>query len=173
MRKFKRMSEVKVLADKALVKFIREIGDPEPEYANGPFDYYLGGNVYVVESFLDIKQIPTSIPNAGSADGWATLFEASDAFDICEWVLDGKYVQLTQITNNSGGDTWLIPAHAAELVPTLLQSIELSAAREAEVLEDNEALLDEYEGRKQMDAEDILDETTNEDDLKCDPEEPC
>jgi len=140
MKRFERMVDVNVLGDKALVSFIRGLGDPEPEYADGPFEDYLGGDVYVVESFLDIKQIPTSIPNSGSATGYANLFEASDAFDICEWVMDGKYVQLSQLLSNSGGDTWMIPAHAVKLTPTVLQSIVLSAVQEGDALAENEGV---------------------------------
>lgn len=86
------------------------------------FESYLGGYVYLIESLNEIKEIETSKFHP-TEDRFFNLSECSDIFDICEWMPNNEFVQVVKITNDSGGDSYIIPRHLALQHRFLIDSI--------------------------------------------------
>jgi len=86
------------------------------------FESYLGGYVYLIESLDEIKEIETSKFHP-TEDRFFNLSECSDIFDICEWMPNNEFVQVVKITNDSGGDSYIIPRHLALQHRFLIDSI--------------------------------------------------
>jgi hypothetical protein len=65
---------------------------------------YLGGNVYVVETYLDLYQVrglkKASTETASILDG-GYIFDVAERFD--------EYIKLILISNNGGGNTFFVP----------------------------------------------------------------
>ena len=93
-----------------------------PEEKDRLFESYLGGYVYLIESLDEIKEIETSKLHP-TEDRFFNLSECSDIFDICEWMPNNEFVQVVKITNDSGGDSYIIPRHLALQHRFLIDSI--------------------------------------------------
>ena len=97
-------------------------------------DQYLGGFIYLIEEEHDLKKIYTScitkLPK-GEQDrdlgGWASIVECPDAFDQCEYILNGEYVAILLCTNNDGGNLFIVPKHIAETEPNIDKSIKMTS----------------------------------------------
>jgi hypothetical protein len=63
---------------------------------------YLGGELLVVETEADLREIKDYPKDSSLAEGPVTA-------DICSFVSDKSYVALVQLTNNAGGPTYFIP----------------------------------------------------------------
>lgn len=97
----------------------------DSENTTESFDVYFGGGFYLVESLEDLKQIETMMPQP-EQNRYLSLADNAAVFDVCEWTSSGKFVNVSLITNNSGGNTYLIPKSIAEQSPNVLTSIQLS-----------------------------------------------
>lgn len=99
----------------------------EPDYKTDEsfFSYLFGGDVYVIETFDDLKKIDVlkSIDADGNVIDWlnakavrnANITEASDFFDAADYIApEGKFVALFMATNNSGGNVYYIPRDIAD-----------------------------------------------------------
>jgi hypothetical protein len=104
---------------KMLDSLFVENADSVADLMNKPLDEILGGGIFLVESEEDLKEVPTTIPGI-------SLFEKADSYDICEVTPDGLFVTIVLITNNSGGNTYMIPIELANTLPNVLRSIELT-----------------------------------------------
>lgn len=93
-----------------------------PEEKDRLFESYLGGYVYLIESLDEIKEIETSKFHP-IEDRFFNLSECSDIFDICEWMPNNEFVQVVKITNDCGGDSYIIPRHLALQHRFLIDSI--------------------------------------------------
>ncbi len=93
-----------------------------PEEKDKLFESYLGGYVYLIESLDEIKEIETSKFHP-TEDRFFNLSECSDIFDICERMPNNEFVQVVKITNDSGGDSYIIPRHLALQHRFLIDSI--------------------------------------------------
>jgi hypothetical protein len=92
------------------------------------FMEYFGGYIYVLESLDELKEIDTGTMHP-CEDRFLNLSEASDVFDICEWVCGHTYVHVMNITSNSGGASYFIPRPLALQHRYLLDSIHESASQ--------------------------------------------
>lgn len=95
------------------------------------FDASLGGDIFVVETIEDLQAIESHAVRGGDLC-IDKLSDTACVFDICEWVLDGKFLEIFIATNNSGGPTYYIPREIALASPTVMQSIELTKENAAE-----------------------------------------
>jgi len=122
-------SELVNIKDVELAGFISSLylkvkGDMEEvEGFKGDFEYWFGGPVFIVEDMCDLNQITTMIDD-GSGRRWTSILENSDSFDVCEYVMDGRYVQIVNITTDAGGNTYMVPRNIADQVPYIAESIE-------------------------------------------------
>jgi hypothetical protein len=83
-----------------------------------PFNEVFGGNVFVVESPEDLREIRTV--------NRTSLAEAPAVFDICQWYFNFTFVEVFLATNNAGGNTYLIPDDIANNSENVLKSIGLT-----------------------------------------------
>jgi hypothetical protein len=91
------------------------------DYETEPFDYLLGGNIFVVEVPEDLKEI-TSINPITERD--INLYEEPFEFDIANnFKREPETVALILFTNNSGGNMYIAPEN---IHPHVLRSIVLS-----------------------------------------------
>jgi hypothetical protein len=80
------------------------------------FMTYMGGNVFLVETEDDLKQVTGMDFQFSKQHGrWPNCTEAILAWDDCRYLLnaDGSsdYALLFAATNNAGGPSWFIPRH--------------------------------------------------------------
>jgi len=76
----------------------------------------LGGNVFILETAEDLKQISVNE---------STLFDTPSMFDIAHLLQDLKYMLLATMTSETGGATYFIPdsvflAHSSILMSLIL-----------------------------------------------------
>jgi hypothetical protein len=108
---------------------------PPEEHVGKNLSNEFGGKFLLVEDIADLKKIYTSAeselpvaeqdPDCG---GWASIVEAPNSFDMCEWILDGGYVAVLLCSNNAGGTTFFVPEEIANNCPNLLASIDETRA---------------------------------------------
>lgn len=79
--------------------------EEEPDQS---LSFFIGGNLYVVEEPEDLLDISTTVFRGTH---YLSLFETADIFDICEWMPGNRFVEICNITNNSGGNTYYVPSH--------------------------------------------------------------
>lgn len=90
------------------------------------FDYF-GGHIYLVETELDLKMVPTSVEAdiyEGSLGGFKNITETPSQYDVAIITDDGKFVLLVLITTNAGGDSYLIPIEVAKNCPNVMESLD-------------------------------------------------
>jgi hypothetical protein len=90
-----------------------------------PFNGIFGGEIYVIESLDDLKEISTGI---ASGNRWLSLAEVPDSFDMCEWIdKDPKtgYVGVLMCWNDAGGPLYFIPKEF--VTANVKESIRLTA----------------------------------------------
>jgi hypothetical protein len=92
---------------------------PRGELAEMDLHTLFGGSVFIVESADDLKQVE-------AADG-SNLHDKAGTFDICDWVLNGRFICVFLANNNNGGPSYMIPARVCELSSNVLKSVELTA----------------------------------------------
>jgi hypothetical protein len=95
--------------DRAVMGYADTQGECE-ENATKQYADYMGGCFYLCETPEDLKQISTS--KSVIVDGverWANLTEASDIFDVCDWLPGSEHVVVAMFWNNAGGDIFYIP----------------------------------------------------------------
>ena len=83
---------------------------------------YFGGDIFVVESLEDLKEISTGMPKSNTEH--FSLFEQPTAFDVAEWSKDNRYVHISLFTNNNGGSLYIIPKEIADSTYNVRGSIE-------------------------------------------------
>jgi hypothetical protein len=115
MKIFKNLAELSAGAPPAVVaSMMKGYGDyPSPEDASLSFSDYFGGDVYLVESEEDLKEIPVYFGNEDDPEK-ENLFFMPGGFDICEWSdKSKKFVLLVLLCTNAGGPTWFVPEEFA------------------------------------------------------------
>lgn len=124
---------------KALIDNMSSEGDIDVGYENDEnfFSYMLGGDVYVVETVDDLKEIQVlkSIDADGNIVGWldksgiraANITEAAGDFDAADFILpDNNFIALFMATNNSGGNVYYIPKEVFDQCPNIVESVRLT-----------------------------------------------
>ena len=123
MKKYENMTELMTadvfiyLTYKDILKSLSE-EDFEGLFSE-PFQNTLGGDIFIIESKEDLKQIQTG----GLSEEESTLFDKPDIFDVCEW--NGEYVLVWYATNNSGGPSFWIPKEIALNNKNVMASLSL------------------------------------------------
>jgi hypothetical protein len=90
------------------------------------FEWALGGFVYVLEEVKDLDQIETHTPDVDEKR-WLTLKETADVFDAMD-LLEGDWLCVLNITNNSGGPMYYIPGWMRLHCSYIQKSYELTNA---------------------------------------------
>ena len=93
-------------------------------------DYYddmepvIGGYIYLVETPYELSAIQTTNYNSWQ-NRYETLNESASVFDVCDMIA-GKYYYLSNLTNNAGGNAYVIPVSLAN--ENVKRSYELTMA---------------------------------------------
>lgn len=96
-----------IIDNLSLVKsYVEEHGN---ESFADDFMWCFGGYFHVLEEESDLGKISVTDMDWIDRERWPTLLETSGTFDACEWLPDGSYVYIFEVTNNSGGHSYLIP----------------------------------------------------------------
>ena len=118
---------------KEVVEYLKSINllEPNPDYIDpnipetASFEHQLGGKIYIIETYDDLKLIPTTVYEEDSEvelGGWKSIVESASQYDICEYTPDGTYVLIWLATNDSGGPSYFIP----RAISDMCSNIELS-----------------------------------------------
>jgi hypothetical protein len=87
--------------------------------AKKPFEEALGGNVFLVEEWNDLKEVTIDYFSGANA------LETAGQLDIAEWADEDKtFAFFFSATNESGGPGYFVPAHLMN--GNLLETINLS-----------------------------------------------
>jgi len=90
------------------------------------FQYAFGGNVYVVETLEDLKEIHTLEPSPDETR-WLSILEAASSFDQAVYLPGERWVMMWMATNNNGGPSFFIPRELADQVTNIKKSMCLSS----------------------------------------------
>jgi hypothetical protein len=82
---------------------------------NESFEFLFGGNLFIIENLDELSNIK------GASN--ASLLEACDMYDVAEYT--DKFAIFALITNNSGGNSYAIPRHIADMCPNVDASIQM------------------------------------------------
>jgi len=114
-------------------EYIKEICDNDEEMDLTDLEGQFGGKIYLIETIEDLKGIYTcqesKLPKHEQhplCAGWASIVEVADSFDACEYIGNGKFVNILLCTNNAGGNTFIVPRGIADTCDNILKSIELT-----------------------------------------------
>jgi len=88
-------------------------------------DWY-GGDVHLIETEDDLKEIKTTIVSKDNPNEWASILEKADSFDSCRILPHSLYVEVFNATTDAGGSSYFIPLKLANEYPTVIESINLS-----------------------------------------------
>lgn len=109
-------SPSKILTEK-VQKFCKDLELSGEDFLND-----FGGFFYLVETEEDLKEIPTTVI---INDKYSNLKDSASAFDIFER-LDDNFYHVLMVTNNSGGNTYIVPISIVENNPNALKSRDLT-----------------------------------------------
>jgi len=138
MKQYTSKQSLGEVADRTLWTYLIELVEQVAGDAVNPGDDFqfmdvLGGDIFIVQSAEDLKQIRTAtFQETGDvtqdtvveeSDGYLSIVETFDAFDCCEYILNGRYVNILLCTNNSGGDTYIVPRNIADKCDNIRRSI--------------------------------------------------
>jgi len=107
------LKELREVADKVIVDNVLELYKQEEfndyDRENDTFEFLLGGNIFLIETVEDLKEIDTTVPRTDT-QGYKSLYETSAIFDIAYYIgPNQEYAMIVLIVNNSGGPTFYIP----------------------------------------------------------------
>ena len=94
-----------------------EYEEPVEETLESSFESLYGGNYHYCNMVADVKDIPSGV-------GDKSLAEVAGVFDVVVYVLDGAYLEVALMTNNSGGNSYFIPRAAVVAYPTIQETID-------------------------------------------------
>ena len=128
-----KVSELDELSDGDLAVYLRDLVElVRGESTQDNFVDDMGGAIYLIESYDDLKKVYTSneseLPEEEQdpfCGGWASILEAPDVFDDCKTILDGDYTLMLLCTNNNGGNMFIVPKEYN--IPNIKKSIEMTA----------------------------------------------
>jgi len=128
MKKLSNVEDVELLVtDSKLKNWIYGMNDQLAEDLDEDdaqeFVVYFGGDIFLVENEQDLKEI--DLPYDGSNVD-RNITEGAAVFDIAEWILGGMYAQLMLITNNGGGNTYVIPRVVAGKSENVIESMKMT-----------------------------------------------
>jgi len=114
-------------------EYMKDICDNDPDMDTTDLESQFGGKIYLIETKEDLKAIYTcqesKLPSHEQhpmCGGWASIVETPDAFDACEYIGNGKFVNILLCTNNAGGNTFIVPRGIADTCENIGKSIELT-----------------------------------------------
>ncbi|WP_203310067.1 hypothetical protein [Sphingomonas beigongshangi] len=97
------------------------------DYIEGPleeasFTALFGATAYLVEQVEDLS----AVLSFDEVDGRrVSLFDAAScAFDVAEWIDDGRFARFVTIESAEGGPQYLIPREVADQFKSVRESIE-------------------------------------------------
>ena len=122
------------IAEMGQKEFFEEF--PNPDEAEDLLSYLMGGDVMLIETEEDLKQI--DVLRGVDANGnfielldqnavrSANVAEASCGFDAAHYLVTEDFAVLFTATNDAGGDVYYIPRAIADKYPTVEASIKES-----------------------------------------------
>jgi len=125
MKVYKDFNELKN-GPSEVFEYIKGLDDNYEIHNHSFMDWY-GGNIHVIETKEDLREITIYGKfSESNPDEWETLADVAGCFEICEFLPTGTYVNIYTTTSDAGGPTYFIPFEIAIKCPTVLESIELS-----------------------------------------------
>lgn len=112
-------NEIKFLMERIAVDGVELVEGEDITHLAMDIDFMeaLGGNVFVLETEEDLKQISVNDTN---------LFEAATLFDIAHLLQDLKHMVLVTMTSDTGGATYFVPDSIFSYHSTILMSLILT-----------------------------------------------
>jgi len=86
---------------------------------------YFGGNVFLIQKTVDLKEIPL-VSTLHDEHDTRTILDTPDSFDMCREILDGAFIEIMLMTNNGGGHTYYVPKSVADGTPNVRASVVLT-----------------------------------------------
>ncbi len=86
------------------------------------FTELFGAPTYLIEQVEDLSAVLSFVEAEGRRVSLADA--ASCAFDVAEWIDEGRFARFVTIETADGGPQYLVPRHVAEQVSFVRQSIE-------------------------------------------------
>ncbi|MBP2512661.1 hypothetical protein [Sphingomonas sp. PvP018] len=98
------------------------------DYIDGPieqasFTHLFGAPAYLIEQVEDLSAVLSFDEVDGRRLSLADA--ASSAFDVAEWVDEGRFARFVTIETADGGSQYLVPRHVAERVSFVCTSVEM------------------------------------------------
>jgi hypothetical protein len=93
----------------------------------GPFDEIVGGNIFLVETLEDLKEIPVySVDRADALEAWPTVFEYEGeiGFELAQYTHNRDHLFVYHAVNDSGGPSWFIPRSIYLQRPNLMKEVD-------------------------------------------------
>ena len=88
-------------------------------------DEWYGGDICLVQSIEDLDNVFTT--EIKDANAYKSLRETAAAFDSCQYVVDGTFVEVFLATNNAGGNVYFVPKDIADQCENVELSIKLTS----------------------------------------------
>jgi hypothetical protein len=126
MKIFKTFSSIKTYNQEVHEYYLRiqarimDEGEPLSDSVSECF----GGDICLIETFQELDAVKTVVNKDDHS--YYSILEMPSHFDVCEYIIDKKFVEIFLATNNGGGNDYLIPAAIAESCPNVIKSIELT-----------------------------------------------
>jgi hypothetical protein len=124
MKVYTNFGELAQAPDDIYQYFLEMEGSNQP-LPNTMLMTWYGGNVHVIETLEDLKEIKTSIESEVNENDWASIVETPAAFDACRQITK-NFVEVYMTWNNDGGPSYFIPTEIAAQCPNVAESIKMS-----------------------------------------------
>ena len=115
-----------VSAPKEIYDYFMAMESSQVPLTSTEFVESYGGNVYVIETLVDLHEIKGNEESESSVNEWASILEKPSEFDICRYTRSGKFVEIYCTTTDAGGPSFFIPREVADRCPNVTESIKLS-----------------------------------------------
>jgi hypothetical protein len=135
MKVFDNLAAMRACLPKGACVPIAQVLTDMEDYIDGPieqasFTHLFGAPAYLVEQVEDLGAILSFDRVEGRRVSLAAA--ASCAFDVAEWIDDGRFARFVTIETADGGPQYLVPRHVADSVSFVSMSVELSNAPQAD-----------------------------------------
>jgi hypothetical protein len=128
MKKYSHLSEMLGRVDEELYKeFSAAIGE---EYPKKSFEESLGGDVFIIESANELKEVIAVNREGRHVD----IRLESVIFDAATWLPSKNWVWLFTATSDAGGPCFIVPKKIASGFPLILASIKDTNASDGKVV---------------------------------------
>ena len=118
MKKFEKFEELTILADCLQGYFKTILGDVDEEDMSENIADVLGGDVFLCETTDDLLKVE-GVRHGGDGFNYQNIIDGIPGFDVGEYLGDKEFAVLALMTNNAGGDSYIIPKELFQHIPNL------------------------------------------------------